>query len=96
MTAPNNPMPHWRAVNPRAIAGCSPRHVQSVLENAQRDMALLEASHAKLLDAAARALPFVEDAEKDTAYKPGAVRQMVNTLRAAVATGDALKPARPA
>jgi AmiR/NasT family two-component response regulator len=35
--------PDWRAVDPRKIATeCSPRHVQSVLEDAQRDIVAAE------------------------------------------------------
>ena len=34
--------PNWKKVNPQAIANeCSPRHVQSVIEDARRDIALL-------------------------------------------------------
>lgn len=38
----------------------------------------------KLLDLLARALPFVEDAETDPAYKPGHVRKLVKEIRDAI------------
>lgn len=48
--------PNWRAVDPRKIATeCSPRHVQSVLEDARRDMLAAESTIADLL-AALRAI----------------------------------------
>ena len=37
-----------------------------------------------LLDALLTALPYVEMAEHDEAYKSGAVRKVVNTMRAAI------------
>lgn len=45
----------------------------------------------ELLEALTLALPYVEMAEDDESYKPGAVRKMVNTMRAAIskATGGA-------
>lgn len=38
-----------------------------------------------LLDALYLALPFVEDHEGDTGYKPGAVAKAIKTIRAAIA-----------
>lgn len=42
--------PDWRAVDPQAIAAhCSQRHIQSVLEDAQRDILAAEATIADLV-----------------------------------------------
>jgi hypothetical protein len=38
----------------------------------------------KLLDALCRALPYVEDAEKDPVFKPGVVKKLATELRAIV------------
>lgn len=42
----------------------------------------------KLLDALYLALPFVEDAEADTAYKRGFVKRAIATIRAAIADAE--------
>lgn len=42
-----------------------------------------------VLDLLALALPYVEDAESDPVYKPGAVRKLTNRIRAAIAQAEA-------
>lgn len=44
--------------------------------------------HDELLDALAMALPYVEMAEHDDAYKPGAVANMVRQMREAIASAE--------
>jgi hypothetical protein len=46
--------------------------------------ARLIAAAPELLDLLARALPFVEDAETDPAYKPGIVRKFAKEIRDAI------------
>jgi hypothetical protein len=41
-----------------------------------------------MLDELYRLLPFMEDAEKDSAYKPGVVRERVNAIRALIARAE--------
>lgn len=43
-----------------------------------------EASRADLIDLLARALPYVEDAASDPAYKPAAVGKLASAIRAAI------------
>ena len=43
-----------------------------------------EASRADLIDLLAHALPYVEDAASDPAYKAGAVGKLVRAIRAAI------------
>lgn len=54
------------------------------------DVEALLSSHSDLLDALTTALPYVEMAEHDEAYKNGAVRKVVTSMTAAIdkATGD--------
>lgn len=50
----------------------------------------------ELIDLLARALPFIEDAEKDPCYKPGIVRALAKRIRATVESADAKTPISPA
>lgn len=60
------------------------------LWNASEADARLAASSPRLLDAAIAALPYLETAESDPAYKPGTVAAVTKQLRAAIqsATGE--------
>ena len=76
-------VPNWKAVNAELIANeCSPRHIQSVIEYAQRDIAeLVEA----LRDAANR----IDDMlEGDDGQAWGEARQSAARLRALLARID--------
>lgn len=50
----------------------------------------------RLLDALADALPFVEDAESDPAYKPGVVRRLTRKIRGLIAEYEEHAAGRPA
>lgn len=54
------------------------------------ELAALKADRDELLDALTIALPYVECAENDPAYKPGAVAKVVAQMRDAIAKAGAL------
>ena len=56
---------------------------QQAWDFAQAVCAILN-DHEELADVAAQALPFVEDAETDQAYKPGVVKKLSARLRAVI------------
>jgi len=52
------------------------------------EIARLIAAAPELLDALYTALPFIEDAEESPEYKPGYVKKVTATIRAALAKAD--------
>ena len=52
--------------------------------------------HDRLLDALVAALPFVEDAESDPAYKPDVVRRLTRKIRGLIAEYEERAAGRPA
>lgn len=74
MTTPT----YWQRLDAHRVATeCSHRHIQSVLERAKADTELL-------LHQLYTALPYIEDAKADPAYKPGAVARVEAGLRQAI------------
>ncbi len=67
---------------PDAIGG---QHLSELTANAR-----LIAAAPELLHELYTALPFVEDAENDPAYKTGEVRKAIASIRAALAKADAM------
>jgi len=65
--------------------------IPELLASIRAAMALESAAPA-LLDAAATALPYVENAEKDSAYKAGAVKANVRKIRRAIERAEGRTP----
>jgi hypothetical protein len=61
--------------------------LESDLSAALRRVRELNAENSRLRDTLARALPFVEDAETDPAYMPGAVKAISRQVRAEIEGG---------
>jgi hypothetical protein len=64
------------------FSACTPENVAN---------ARLIASAPDLLDELYRLLPFIEDAEKDPAYKPGIVHERTKAIRALIARAEGSK-----
>lgn len=89
--------PNWRAVDPQAIAAhCSQRHIQSVLEDAQRDIVAAEklaaevSAFAAALVSAAKLL--LEAKPPHMTYRNAKERKAYELLAAAVAKIDGAAP----
>lgn len=65
-------------------------HPEWVSDKPAQPASAPQPNNSEILDLLCRALPFVEDAEKDPAYKKGVVSQLTRRIRAAI---EAAEPA---
>lgn len=60
-------------------------HISGVTaQSAADELRRLHEKNAKMLDLLYIVLPFIEDAERDPAYKPGAVAKVTNSICSAI------------
>lgn len=88
----------WRVVfgwteDHHAIVGLDANEVATIdcLSNASSENARLIAACPDLLDALVTALPYVEMALEDSAYKPGAVDRVLVQIRDAIAKAEGME-----
>lgn len=85
----------WNACN--GITTNELEHIASTggMLGPREDVARIASQRDEVLHTLLLALPYVEDAQADPCYKPGAVAKMVQQMRAAIAkaTGQEARPA---